>query len=431
MTVGTSDEPYEPEEADEPVVASGYRSYEVYQRERVGETTNLVNPRQLLADEHLADPFRVPAVLRENYPCYRDWVGNRFWVTRYDDVTSVFVDDANFETRPLSHAYGSDLAGRDLSNDPLIEQAWVTRSDVAAEHAIAEVVSSLGATADLAEDFADRLAIEIFRSVTGLGPRADQAWLLLHLVRAGAGWDERARVEGLAAAAELAALCQEALADTSETCECLLGVFAQLEATAADIVATMLELDLETLPASLANVWCLLLTHPEQLEAVRSEPRLMKLAYLEALRFAPPQVSADRFTRHEVERFGRLLPAGALMHLSAAAANRDPRQFNQPDEFDISRKDLCQREPRGQYRADGLPAGIVFGHGKPSLLPARPRDAARSRYALTLDIAVAASRQLLERNPSLSSDETPTMSLDRLGGTYRCRSLPTTLGRAS
>ena len=38
-------------------------------------------------------------ILREHHPCYRDWVGNRFWITRYDDVTSVFADDANYESR--------------------------------------------------------------------------------------------------------------------------------------------------------------------------------------------------------------------------------------------------------------------------------------------------------------------------------------------
>ena len=89
----------ENEHEDEPLPAAGYRTYEVYQRERVGETTNLLKPRELISDEMLTEPERLLTILRENYPCYRDWVGNRFWITRYDDVTSVFADEANYETR--------------------------------------------------------------------------------------------------------------------------------------------------------------------------------------------------------------------------------------------------------------------------------------------------------------------------------------------
>jgi len=187
----------------------------------------------------------------------------------------------------------------------------------------------------------------------------------------------------------------------------------------------MLELDLATLPASMANTWCLLVTNREQFELVRAEPRLMKFAYLEALRHSPPRVTADRFARHEVERFGRLLPQGALVHLSAAAANRDPRYFGEPDSFDVSRKDLCQREPRGQYRADGLPAGIAFGHGRPSRQPAVPKEAPRSSYAQTRDLGVAASLALLERFATIDAVDhaTPDMTLDRFGGIYRCREL--------
>ena len=94
---------------------AGYRTYEVYQRERVGESTPLIKPRQLRAQPFLDDPYPVLAILRENYPCYRDWHGNAFWLTRYDDVTSVFVDDANFETRSKLWHYAMEGYGRDLA----------------------------------------------------------------------------------------------------------------------------------------------------------------------------------------------------------------------------------------------------------------------------------------------------------------------------
>jgi pulcherriminic acid synthase len=153
----------------------------------------------------------------------------------------------------------------------------------------------------------------------------------------------------------------------------------------------------------------------------------MKFAWLEALRHSPPVASASRFARHEVERFGRLLPAGALLYCSAAAANRDPRVFSDPDAFKVDRKDLCQREPRGQYRADGLPSGISFGTGKPSVHPAVPKERPRSSYALVRDVAVAASHALVEARPdiALAAGAEPLIRSLRLGEMATCWSLPT------
>jgi len=74
---------------------SGYRSYEIHQRQRVHQSTEKLNPLRLVSAEFALDPYPTLDVLRENYPCYRDWIGNSYWISRYDDVTSVFVDDAN------------------------------------------------------------------------------------------------------------------------------------------------------------------------------------------------------------------------------------------------------------------------------------------------------------------------------------------------
>jgi hypothetical protein len=139
-------------------------------------------------------------------------------------------------------------------------------------------------------------------------------------------------------------------------------------------------------------------------------------------------LSTQTFTRHEVERFGRLLPEGALVICSAAAANRDPRVFADPDRFIPGRADLTQREPRGQYRADGLASGISFGSGRPSRFPALPEDRPRSRYALNRDVAVSASMLLLERFEALAlaPGAEPCLTALTLGEMHTCWSLPVT-----
>ncbi len=137
---------------------------------------------------------------------------------------------------------------------------------------------------------------------------------------------------------------------------------------------------------------------------------------------------AKRFASHEVERFGRLLPEGALMMLSAASANRDPRVFDDPDSFVVGRKDLCPREPRGSYRADGLPGGIAFGLGQPSKFPAVPEDRPRSLYALTRDTVVTASQVVLDQLPGLrlADGAAPRLRSLRWGEMHTCWSLPVT-----
>ena len=53
---------------------TGYRTYEVYQRERVGESTEKIKPSELISEEYRIDPYPFLETLRENYPCYRDWL---------------------------------------------------------------------------------------------------------------------------------------------------------------------------------------------------------------------------------------------------------------------------------------------------------------------------------------------------------------------
>ena len=425
---------YDPDDAEEPLPASGYRTYEVFQRERVGETTNLLSPRELMGDEMLTDPYRLLTILREEYPCYRDWKGNRFWITRYDDVTSVFADDANYATRSKRWRLGDEQLGRDLWDHVPVLAARAERIDASLVTVVDRVIGELLTDgADLAVGFAARLPLELWGAILDLpaGELPIFAQLYWRLQR-GTGWDMQDRLDGRAAFAALEASIEPLFAQRrADPGDDLISAIAHLDLgdappTAADVVATVFEADHETLHGGLSNLWCNLLTHPEQFDRVRSDPRQMKFAWLETLRHSPPIHSAERFARREVERFGRLLPDGATLALSAAAANRDPRVFVDPDAFVVGRTDLCQREPRGQYRADGLPSGIAFGLGKPSIHPAVPKERPRSIYAITRDVAVTASTMLLDAvgDIRLADGAQPSIRSVRLGEMHCCWHLP-------
>ena len=414
---------------------AGYRSYEIHQRMRVQQSTEKLNPLRLVSPDFARDPYPTFEILRENYPCYRDWIGNSYWISRYDDVTSVFADDANFESRPKLWFYGEDAFGRDLRGElpVLVSQATLMdRHAVPVANALIDGFAADG-RADLAIGFAARYPLELLARVLDL-PAQDFDLFAQHYwtMQRGWDWDPEAERDGRQAMRELAEYIRPLLeARRRDPGEDMISAIATLDlpggpATAEDVVTTLLEGDHETLHGGLANLWFLLLTRPDQLDRVVKERRLVRFAWLEALRHSAPVLTARRFARHEVERFGCLLPEGALVVCAAGAANHDPRIFHEPDRFIVERKDLCPREPRGQYRADGLPAGIAFGLGKPSRFPAVPEDRPRSLYALTRDTAVAASNVLLDRltHLRLSQGAAPTLRSLRLGDMHTCWSLP-------
>ena len=415
-----------------------YRTYEIYQRERVHEATDKIRPIQLVSQEFVHDPYPVLATLRENYPCYRDWLGNAYWITRYNQVTSLFTDDANFETRPKLWFYGAEGYGRDLRNELPVLQTQERVIDANAATLAERIANDMArrGSANLALEFAARLPMELLVTQLGLPAEdfeffVDRYWRM----QRGYDWNPRDEQAGKRAMAELAEYFRPLLhARRENPADDLISAVASLEladgpATAEDLVVTLLEGDHETLHGALANFWFLLLTHPDQLQHVVEERRMLKFAYLEALRHSTPVLWKKRFARHEVERFGRLLPIGGLFYCAAAAANRDPWVFDNPDKFDIARKDLCQREPRGHYRSDGLPAGIALGLGKPSKHPGVPEDRPRSLYAITRDTIVAASNVLLEKHPEirLAPGTRPELRCLRLGEMHTCWSLPVEL----
>jgi cytochrome P450 len=82
----------------------------------------------------------------------------------------------------------------------------------------------------------------------------------------------------------------------------------------------------------------LLAEHPEQRKDMAEHPTLIPNAIEELLRYEPPSPVQARYVTGDVEHHGRTVPAGSVMVLLNASANRDERQFPDPDRFDIHRK---------------------------------------------------------------------------------------------
>ncbi len=81
-----------------------------------------------------------------------------------------------------------------------------------------------------------------------------------------------------------------------------------------------------------------LLTHPEQLEQLRTRPELMKSAVEELTRFtAPVLLATERYARQDLEIAGTRIPQGELVFAAIGSANRDPSRFENPDVLQLER----------------------------------------------------------------------------------------------
>jgi cytochrome P450 len=90
----------------------------------------------------------------------------------------------------------------------------------------------------------------------------------------------------------------------------------------------------------IANSLKALLSHPEQLAALRADPGLIGNAVEEVLRYDSPVTQANRILANDMSFSGCPMHTGQSITVSLAGANHDPRGNPEPDTFDIRRRDI-------------------------------------------------------------------------------------------
>ena len=93
----------------------------------------------------------------------------------------------------------------------------------------------------------------------------------------------------------------------------------------------------ETTTNLINNAMICLLDNPTQLALLRSNMKLLESAIEEALRYRAPVQWLMRTPTREIEMNGQTLRPGELLMPVIGAANRDPKHFERPEEFDITR----------------------------------------------------------------------------------------------
>jgi cytochrome P450 len=91
-----------------------------------------------------------------------------------------------------------------------------------------------------------------------------------------------------------------------------------------------------TIFAITSAVWLFAL-HPDQWDLVRENPKLIPSAVNEVLRMEAPIQDFSRYTVKEFDMDGVTIPADSRAIVFYGAANRDEREYPDPDRFDVRR----------------------------------------------------------------------------------------------
>ncbi len=373
----------------------------------------------LYSPEFRATTHETYARMREESPVHvqpgLDGETPIWFVTRYADVVAVLTDDKRFVLDASLALTEDELREREaaspLANDPrvntnllsmdgddhrrvrrLVTKAFTPRMVEQLRPRIQAIADELldrvraqGAM-DLVDDYAFPLPITVIAELLGI-PVEDQdrfrTWsnsFVLPPVT------EELQEQFVRHTNEFVAYLDELFAQRrSNPTEDLVSALVQAEEHGDHLsenelysmVVLLIVAGHETTVSLITNAVHTLLTHPEELAALRTDPSLIPAAVEELLRHeSPVERAITRWAAEDVELGGETIRRGELVIAVIGSANRDPARFPDPETLDLGREDVKH---------------LGFGRGSHYCLGA-PLARLETEIALTT---------LLERLPSL------------------------------
>jgi cytochrome P450 len=319
------------------------------------------------------DPYETYRWLRDEAPCYHN-TQFRFWaLSRFDDVVA-----AHRDWRTFSSTHGvtidqltdpdADVAGQSIiMMDPpehermrkLVSRAFTPRSITGMEAIAHRVITHYldavqgAGSFDAVADFAAPFPVEIIATILGVpegdrqqirhwtdemlsresdNPRPTQAGMeaglnqvlyFLELIK-----DKRAHPDDDMINQLIEAEVEGDDGQRNRLTDEEIAGFATLLAAAGS----------ETVTKLVGSAIVLFDRNPKEWRKVIDDPGRIPDAVEETLRYWPPSQIQGRFSHLDSTWHGVTIPAGEAVILLTGAANRDEREYDNPDVFDIDRE---------------------------------------------------------------------------------------------
>jgi cytochrome P450 len=323
--------------------------------------------------------------------------GKPAWViTRHAELRAAFKDEAHFHSASIQEP----LVGKTMQsmnsqqhrrNRGLISSAFIPSaineiSNTLVEAVAHEILSEVGSERefDLISAFTRRFPAAVISRMLGVPVHDEKEFLDWAIKLFQFPWDPTGARRAWAHFTNyLKPILQERREEPGEDLLSIL-IRAELDGqrlTDAEIlsfIGILYPAGSDTAFKSMGSMMYGVLTHPEIRDAALAEPAIRSRIAEEAMRWEPPVALLPRRASRDTEIGGVTIRSGSQVIFAIAAANRDPRVFDQPNAFDPSR-------PR-------LKESLVFGHGPHICLGA---ELAREEMKVGLGV-------MLERFPDMA-----------------------------
>ena len=326
-----------------------------------------------LTPEFYADPYPIYRALREHEPI-KLMPNGSYFLTRYDDLVSAYKNTKLFSSdkkKEFSPKYGTSLLYEHhttslVFNDPpahtrvrrLIMGALSPRAIAEMEPYLIALVDRLldGIAAkdnfELIGNFASAIPVEVIGNLLDV-PRDEREplrdWSLAILGALEPVISAEAFARGNSAVKDFLAYLEDLVErrrakpgnpDRDVLTRLIQGEDNGERLTAKELLHNcifLLNAGHETTTNLIGNGLVALSQNPVQKKRLIEHPDLIKPAVEEILRFESSNQLGNRMTTDRVELGGVTLAAGTPVTLCIGAANRDPRQFPDPETLDIGR----------------------------------------------------------------------------------------------